>query len=248
MSDTPLPPTPPHPAFPSPQTPLPARPITPSSPGSPSTPSQRPASAAAPLPRAEDSYHAEYDLGDLIELQDAHEQLLAYAKEFGFLVDWDLERFRSELWNSHGELPKGPEDLILVEDLIIAPPQGFSLDWKFSCKDVIRAAGGYLKMHGVDLSMAPSATDRDTVLSKDPVLRGNTIMYGDEEKFIEFSTPRDIIREVNDLLQRDGLAFLDAESPIASKSPATLYNTCLTAIASLLAILALSCSISILNF
>ena len=126
-------------------------------------------------------------------------------------MDWDLERFRSELWNSHGELPKGPEDLILVEDLIIAPPQGFSLDWKFSCKDVIRAAGGYLKMHGVDLSMAPSATDQDAVLSKDPVLRGNAIRYGDEVIFIEFTTPRDIIREVNDLLQRDGLVFLEAD-------------------------------------
>lgn len=233
MSDTPPPPTPPHPASRSPQTPLPTTPITPPPPDNlsfPSTmsttpplpatpfppdsssiPSQRPASTAAPLPRADDSYHAEYDPEDLIELQDAHEQLLAYAKEFGFLLDWDLERFRSELWDSHGELPKGPEDLDMVEDLIIAPPQGFSLDWKFSCNDVIRDAGGCLKDHGIELSMAGSATDRDAILSKDPVLRGNAIRYGDEVKFIEFSTPRDIIREVNDFLQRDGLIFLDAD-------------------------------------
>ncbi len=140
-------------------------------------------------------------------------------RKYGLLRAWSMGGLKKLVKKKMGiPLTEFTQDIneSMIFLLLAHTEDGFRVDWKFSGDQVLEGAAACLKQYGVKLEQDLMAPVKVVDPVKDTRKIGFNLHRARHE--IVFTTPTDIVRELNSLLKPNKLVFLELDTNVATDS------------------------------
>jgi hypothetical protein len=137
---------------------------------------------------------------------------LLYIQGLGFYPDWNAESLMKKLDYELGmDENEFKDDPFRALTDIMVNTIGFGIDCGFTSADLIFNVNNKLKGSGIEITKDNPDANDDEVIDQATWRRKTKLIYGSQGLEVEYETPSDLIRPINEMISQNGFLFLQKE-------------------------------------